>query len=60
MSALVIITDSTVDPREIAEFLATLNDVYSDLSGGDELVIVGHEMASRSEDNAEPLPRVDG
>jgi hypothetical protein len=37
--SLHIIVDSGVDPAKLAECLAEISSVYSELSGGDELVI---------------------
>jgi hypothetical protein len=42
--ALSIVVDSDVEPEMLADFLAELSSVYSDLSQGDELVIVEGKM----------------
>ncbi len=38
-ASLNILTDSSVDPQVLAEFLAELSSIYGELSDGDELVI---------------------
>lgn len=38
--SLNVVVDSDVDQELLAEFLAELSAIYSDLSDGDELVIV--------------------
>jgi hypothetical protein len=44
-----IVVDSDADPAAVAEFLATLNDIYAELSDGDELVI--NEVATSKQDS---------
>jgi hypothetical protein len=54
-----IVVDSDADPAAVAEFLATLNDIYAELSDGDELVI--NEVATSKQDSqavdARPIHR---